>query len=206
MKNTLIFLACLALTILGQNSIVFATQRDLTKQKNLNLSADTTIDLRIVPSATSSEKDFDFFFGKWTVQNKTLYRKSDNSLDWREFVAADSCSKILFGIGNIDFFSWEAAGKPIEGMSLRVFNPTTKLWSIYWVDSRSAELGTPVVGSFDKGIGTFLSDEVINGANIRNMYKWDITNPNKPEWSQSISRDGGKTWRINWYMHFLKTS
>jgi hypothetical protein len=137
---------------------------------------------------------------------KTLYKKPDNSPDWREFATTDSCGKILFGIGNIDFFRWDAGGKPNEGMSLRVFNPATKLWSIYWVDSRSAELGVPVVGSFDKGIGIFLSDEVINGVKTRTMFKWDLTNPVNRVWSQSVSRDGGEIWRTNWYMHFLKTA
>lgn len=42
-------------------------------------------DLIILPSATSSNKDFDFYQGKWSLINKKLKTKLNKCLEWTEF-------------------------------------------------------------------------------------------------------------------------
>jgi hypothetical protein len=88
--------------------------------------------LEIVASETSSQNDFDFLIGKWTIHNRKLKTRLNNSTEWTEFEAAAECRTILNGFGNIDSFQTVFDGKPFEGMSLRLFNPKTRLWSIYW--------------------------------------------------------------------------
>ena len=114
------------------------------------------------------------------------------------------CVKILNGLGNTDNFLTSFDGRPFEGMTLRLFNPVTKLWSIYWADSNVGVLDTPVVGSFDNNIGTFYTKDVFNGKNIIVMFQWDKTDINKPVWSQAFSEDNGNTWEWNWYMYQSK--
>ncbi|MGZ5220960.1 MAG: hypothetical protein ACXWC7_12810, partial [Chitinophagaceae bacterium] len=114
-----------------------------------------TEELHIVPSATSSANDFDFFAGHWNIHNRRLKTRLNGCTDWIEFEASQEMRTILNGIGNIDNFKTTIDGSPFEGMTLRLFNPITKLWSIYWADSNKGVLDPPVVGSFENNIGLF---------------------------------------------------
>jgi len=167
------------------------------------LTFDSTENLTIIPSATSAKTDFYFFVGKWKLNNRILKKMPDNSKQWKEFEATQEMYTVLRGIGNIDNFIAVRDGKPFEGMTLRLFNPQTKLWSIYWAESNTGILYLPpVVGSFENKVGHFFSQDVINGKKVFTVYRWDARDTNKPVWSQATSEDIGKTWEWNWYMNF----
>ena len=169
------------------------------------LVMDARGDLIITPSTTSSKNDFDFFVGKWKLQNRLLKKQKDNTLVWTEFPSTQEMYTVLNGLGNIDNFIAERDGKPFEGMTLRLFNPQTKLWSIYWADSNYGVLGLPpVVGSFGNKVGHFFSKDVYDGETIFTVYRWDSRDANKPVWSQATSKDNGKTWEWNWFMYMSR--
>jgi hypothetical protein len=86
-------------------------------------------------------------------------------------------------------------------MTLRLFNPATRLWSIYWADSYAGVLDPPVVGSFENTIGTFYTRDIYNNIPIIMKFVWDKTNIDHPVWSQAFSLDNGETWEWNWYMY-----
>ncbi len=157
--------------------------------------------LVIKPSASSSSKDFDFMDGNWEQTNHKLKDRLVNSKEWIDFPAKLSFNKILNGIGNTDHFYATIGGKSFEGFTLRLFNPQTRLWSIYWAASGAGVLEPEVVGSFNGNIGTFYGRDTEKGKNIIVQYKWDKTNPKDLKWSQAFSADEGKTWEWNWYMH-----
>jgi len=161
--------------------------------------------LDIEPSATSSANDFDFLCGNWAIINRRLKDRLAGSTKWIDFPAYHRFSKILLGIGNIDSFSADVNGKPFEGMSLRLFNPKTRLWSIYWADSNLGTLETPVVGSFDGSTGLFYARDTFRGKAILMKFNWDKSDPERPVWSQAFSPDDGQTWEWNWYMYFSRT-
>jgi hypothetical protein len=159
-------------------------------------------DFIVAASETSSPEDFDFFVGKWQVHNKKLNKRLADCDEWTEFTALSECRKILNGFGNTDSFKTDFDGKPFEGMTLRLFNPNTKLWSIYWADSNIVILDVPQIGSFENGIGEFYARDVFAGKPIMVKFKWDATNTEVPVWSQAFSADEGKTWEWNWFMTF----
>lgn len=156
----------------------------------------------IIASATSSQNDFDFLVGKWKVHNRRLKTGLNNSTEWIEFDAFAECRKILNGFGNIDSFQTVFDGKPYEGMALRLFNPKTRLWSIYWANADMVVLDVPQVGSFENKIGRFYARDILEGRGIIVQYYWDVTSPKAPSWSQAFSPDNGQTWEWNWYMTF----
>ncbi len=160
--------------------------------------------LIIQPSATSSKTDFDFFEGRWQLHNKKLKSRLNNCSEWIEFESTQEMHKILLGIGNVDNFLATFDGQPFEGMSIRLFSPKTKLWSIYWADSNEGKMDPPVVGSFYNKIGYFFTKDVFDGKNILVAFRWDVTNAVKPIWSQAFSADNGKNWEWNWYMFMTK--
>ena len=161
-------------------------------------------DLVIVASPSSSKQDFDFFEGKWKLHNKKLKTRLNNCSEWTEFESTQEMYRVLNGIGNIDNFIATFDGVPFEGMTIRLFNPKTRLWSIYWADSNEGRLDPPVVGSFDNGIAHFFTKDIFNGIPIVVVFCWDCRDLEKPIWSQAFSMDDGKTWEWNWYMYFSK--
>jgi hypothetical protein len=168
------------------------------------LNFDTNGELLIEPSATSSKHDFDFFEGKWQLHNKKLAARLSQCTEWIEFESTQEMYRILKGIGNIDNFLAEFDGEPFEGMTVRLFNPKTKLWRIYWADSNTGVLDPPVVGSFDNNIGHFFTKDTFNNKNVMVVFRWDARDRDNPIWSQAMSDDNGKTWEWNWYMYMSR--
>ena len=78
--------------------------------------------------------------------------------------------------------------------------PQTKLWSIYWSDTKSHKLFPPTIGTFENGRGEFFGDDVEGGKPVRVRFDW--TGGASPRWEQSFSTDGGKSWELNWVMKF----
>lgn len=158
-------------------------------------------DLKIVPSKMSSEKDFDFLVGSWNVKNRMLKARLSNNNDWLEFESTIDMHKTLNGLGNVEMYKSSNNGKPFEGMAVRLFNPKTRLWSVYWSDTNNVVIDSnPVVGSFDGGVGKLYASDTFNGKPVVSLYQWDSRDPQKPLWSQALSADNGKTWEWNWYM------
>jgi hypothetical protein len=175
---------------------------DTTAIPGISFDADGA--LKITASPSSSKHDFDFFEGKWKLRNKKLASRLSGSTEWTEFESTQEMYTILNGTGNIDNFLAEFDGQPFEGMTVRLFNPTTKLWSIYWADSNEGRLDPPVVGSFENNVGHFFTKDTFNGKDIVVVFRWDARDRNNPVWSQAFSEDNGKTWEWNWYMYMSK--
>ena len=165
---------------------------------------DANNELIISASSSSSKDDFDFFQGKFKLINKKRKAIFSNSNEWIEFESTQEMYKILQGLGNVDNFLAVREGKPFEGMTVRLFNPETKLWSMHWADSNRGKFDPPVVGSFENKVGYFYTKDTFNGEDIIVVFRWDATDPDNPIWSQAFSNDNGKNWEWNWYMYMTK--
>jgi hypothetical protein len=159
--------------------------------------------LTVTPSATSSASDFDFLLGeRFKIRNRKLDIRLAGCDTWTEFDATGEAFPILNGLGNFDRFNTESEGDKFEGITLRLFNPLTRLWSIYWADSDKGTLNPPTVGSFDGDIGRFYTRDSHAGKPVICQFLWDRSTPDHPVWSQAFSADEGEAWEWNWYMHF----
>jgi len=172
-------------------------QTKTTKPALGELKFTATGELEIHASATSSQNDFDFLVGKWVLKDKKLKSRLTNNNEWIEFESTVEMQKLLNGIGNMDVYRTLIDGKPFEGIAIRLFNPKTKLWSIYWADSNVGVMDPPVVGSFEGNIGKFYCKDKFKGKDIVVVFLWDKTDPDNPVWSQAFSPDNGKTWEVN---------
>ena len=157
--------------------------------------------LEVFASPTSSHTDFDFYIGKWNIRNRKRKERLNNCDEWIEFNSTDDTSPLLKGFANMNKFSATFAGEVFEGIAIRLFNPQTKLWSIYWADSNAVSFDPPMVGSFDGTIGKFYCKDKFKGQDIIVLFHWDKTDIDNPIWSQAFSKDNGITWEWNWYMY-----
>ena len=150
-------------------------------------------------------KDFDFIHGAWSVKNKFLKERLKQCDEWIEFDADFENFPILQGMGNIDRFITDRQGTTFEGVSIRFFNPTTELWSIYWVDTnRPGVLEDPMLGKFVDGRGEFFSSEAFEGREIKVRFLWTLQDESHARWEQAFSEDDGQTWEVNWVMEFTR--
>lgn len=157
--------------------------------------------LPVHPSATSSERDFDFLVGQWQVRNRKLKLRLRGCDDWSEFPSTLHMRKTLNGYGNVEHYYASFDGQPFEGMAIRLFDPRTRLWTIHWIDSNTRAMDPhPVQGSFEGGVGRFYARDTLEEAPIVVLYQWDARDPEHPTWSQAFSADDGATWEWNWEM------
>ncbi len=167
------------------------------------LNFDANGNLLIRASPASSSNDFDFLVGKWKMYHRRLNKRLENCKEWTKFESTDSNYKILSGTADMDIYSTTQMpgleGKLFEGVTLRLFDPKTRLWSLYWVASNVGVLDPPVVGSFENNVGHFFTKDTFNGKNIIVVFRWDVRDKDHPVWSQAFSPDNGKTWEWNWY-------
>ena len=160
-------------------------------------------ELKITASTTSSLNDFDFLVGKWKMHNRRLNKRLEGCTDWTEFDSRDDNTKILSGTADIDTYSTNEMpgqeGKLFEGLTLRLFDPKTRLWSEYWVAGNVGVLDPPTIGSFENGVGHFFTKDTFKGKPIIVMFRWDARDKEHPVWGQAFSSDNGRTWEWNWY-------
>jgi hypothetical protein len=151
--------------------------------------------------------DFDFFYGSWHIDNERLRTRLRGADDWERFGADCMCWPILGGVGNVDEFRPDWPGhEGFKGASVRIFDPTTATWSIYWADNVRCALFPPVVGAFHDGVGEFFGDDVEGDTPVRVRYCWSGITPTAVRWEQAFSPDGGETWESNWVMNFSRSS
>ena len=160
--------------------------------------------LAITASERSSRHDFDFLVGGWKIRNRKLKKPLAGCEEWDEFHVTQNCRQILLGLGDFDIFSTEFDGKPFEGFTLRLFDPQTRLWTIYWADSNEGRLDGGKVGSFNGDIGGFFARDVVAGKNVVVKFRWDKRNPEAGVWSAAFSVDEGQTWEWNWRAYFAR--
>jgi hypothetical protein len=155
-------------------------------------------------SAEDGRHDFDFVFGKWHIANrKKVDLVVQGDTEWVEFDAEGEARPILGGVGNVDTYKApDFPGRPgFEGFTLRLFEPETGLWRIWWASTISGgALDEPVVGRFEGGTGRFECDDVVQGVPVRVRYDWTIKSSDSLLWEQSFSFDNGATWDKNWIM------
>lgn len=149
-------------------------------------------------------RDFDFLFGKWSVQHRRLSSRLTGSTDWEAFPGTCEARPILGGVGNIDDNVLELPTATYTAATIRVFDAPKKMWSIWWLDSRTADIDTPVRGSFASGVGTFYGDDELRGKPVRVRYLWSSITADSARWEQAFSPDGGASWETNWFMAFSR--
>lgn len=155
------------------------------------------------PAAGSRNGDFDFFFGRWSIQNRRVKKRNVSANEWDTFESTIDCRPVLDGTGNVDEYetTW---GGGIVGASLRLFDPATGRWSDYWVNRSDGILGPPMVGSFENGVGRFEGADRDGDRAVRARATWSGITRAAVNWEQAFSYDQGRTWETNWGMQMAR--
>jgi hypothetical protein len=147
------------------------------------------------------QHDFDFEIGSWKIHLSRLKDRLVGSKTWVQFDGTSVTRKVWEGRSNLEEFETDSPTGHIEGLTLRVYNPQTHQWSIYWANSKDPDLGQPIipmVGGFKDGRGEFYDHELWKGKPVYVRFLWSKITPNSAHFEQSFSADGGKSWEVNW--------
>jgi hypothetical protein len=103
------------------------------------MSLFSDIPQEVLDARPPGAKDFDFLQGRWMIHHKRLAERLVGCQTWDEFTTPAAHQLILGGLGNIDHCRTES-GDFFEGVSLRLFDKSSEIWRIYWMDTNGAIL------------------------------------------------------------------
>jgi len=156
----------------------------------------------VAPPSTprDGQHDFDWEIGNWATHVRVLRNPlSGAAPDWAEFRGTSLVKPILGGRANSVELSVKNDKGAIEGVSLRLYNPQARQWSLNYATVRGGVLTAPVYGSFDgKGRGLFHGQDMLDGRAILVRFVISPVSPDEARFEQSYSADGGATWETNW--------
>ena len=159
-------------------------------------------------AAPDHQHDFDFEFGSWTVQLRRLVHPLTGSHTWTEYTGTSVVRTIWSGRANLGELEVvdRATHARLEGLSLRLYDPRTGEWSLYFSNSADGALGVPTVGHFEGGRGEFFDREDFNGRPIAVRFVFSDITPRSFRFEQSFSGDDGRTWEPNWIATFNRAA
>jgi hypothetical protein len=144
------------------------------------------------------QHDFDFEIGTWATDLRRLRRPLTGSTEWVEYDGTSVVRPILGGLANIVELDVSGPAGRIVGLSLRLYRPETRDWSLNFASMANGLLAVPAIGRFEDGRGEFVSDEELDGRPILSRFVISEISADSCHFDQAFSADGGATWESNW--------
>jgi len=151
-----------------------------------------------VHAQRDGQHDFDWEIGMWKTHLRRRLRPLTGSNTWVEYDGTTVVRKVWNGRANLVELEVEGPAGRIEGLSLRLYNPESRQWSLNFSNSAVGTLTEPVFGEFKDGCGEFFGRDFINGRAIFVRFVISCANSNSCRFEQAFSDDAGKTWEVNW--------
>jgi hypothetical protein len=147
---------------------------------------------------SDGQHDFDFEIGSWKTHLRRRLHPLSGSNTWVEYEGTTVVRKIWNGGANLVELVADGPAGHFEGMSLRLYNPESRQWSLNFANRNSGVLGQPTVGEFKNGRGEFYDQETLNGRAILVRFVISDITSDSCRFEQAFSDDGGKSWEVNW--------
>ena len=144
------------------------------------------------------EHDFDFEFGSWKTHISRLVHPLSGSTTWVEYEGTSVVRKVWDGRANLLELEVSGPAGHIEALSLRLYNPESRQWSLNFSNRNVGALGQPTIGEFKNGRGEFYDQETLDGRAILVRFVISEIKPDSCHFEQAFSTDGGRTWEVNW--------
>jgi len=147
------------------------------------------------PCAAPEQKQLDFWVGEWNLTwpgpNAGETQHGTNSI--RRVM--DDCVVEENFSGGTDMH--------LRGKSVSIFDTRSGQWKQTWVDNEGGYLD--FVGQFKDGQMILARNATRpNGAQVIQRMVFKNIASNEFDWSWESSTDGGKTWSVNWPIHYKR--
>lgn len=148
------------------------------------------------PCTLPEQKQLEFWVGEWdlTWPGQTSGQTGHGT---------NNIKRIMDGCVVQENFS--AMAQPLRGTSVSMFDIATRKWKQTWVDNQGSYLD--FTGEFKDG-QMILSREATgpNGAKSLQRMVYKNISANEFDWSWESSKDDGKTWQVQWPIHYKRKS
>lgn len=188
-------LKCIWVYVIACNLIAAITTVPGLAQQN---SDAPKIGVQQTPTDRDGQRDFDFEIGTWKTHVSRLLHPLTGSTTWAEYEGTTVVRKVWNGRANLVELEVDGPKGHIEGLSLRLYNPDSRQWSLNFSNSGGGTLSQPTIGEFKNGRGEFFDQETLNGRAILVRFVISDITPESCHFEQAFSNDGGKTWEVNW--------
>jgi hypothetical protein len=149
-------------------------------------------------SHAGGEHDFDFEIGTWKTHLRRLLKPLTGSTTWVEYDGTTVVRKVWGGAANLVELVVDGPAGHFEGLSLRLYDPHAKQWSLNFANRAGGTLSIPTIGEFRGGRGEFYDQEEVNGRAVLVRFVIVVVDADSCRFEQAYSADGGKSWEVNW--------
>lgn len=152
----------------------------------------------VLAQSPDGQRDFDFEIGTWKTRLSRLLHPLTGSSAWVRHEGTTVVRKVWNGRANLVELEVDGPAGHIEALSLRLYNPQSRQWSLNFSNSKAGTLGVPAIGKFSGRRGEFVNQDSLDGRAILVRFVISVITPDSCRFEQSFSGDGGKTWEPNW--------
>ena len=147
------------------------------------------------PCAAPEQRQLEFWVGEWDL---TWPGEKHGEVGH----GTNTVRRILETCVVQENFSGERA-MHLRGTSVSIFDTRAGKWKQTWVDNEGAYLD--FVGEFKDGQMILARDAVrADGTKVIQRMVFKNISHNEFDWSWEASKDGGKTWQVQWPIHYKR--
>ncbi len=147
------------------------------------------------PCAAAEQRQLEFWVGEWDL---TWPGEKQGEVGH----GTNTVRRVLETCVVEENFSGESA-MHLRGMSVSIFDTRAGKWKQTWVDNEGAYLD--FVGEFKDGQMILARDAVrADGTKVIQRMVFKNISHNEFDWSWEASKDGGKTWEVQWPIHYKR--
>ena len=152
----------------------------------------------IAPAVRDGQRDFDWEIGSWKTHLWRRMHPLTGSTTWVEYEGTTVVRKVMDGRANLVELVADGSAGRFEGMSLRLYDPHARQWSLNFANIASGVMTRPARGGFRNGRGEFYNEDDLDGRMILVRFVISDITHDSARFEQSYSADGGRTWEVNW--------
>jgi hypothetical protein len=141
--------------------------------------------------------DFDFNVGVWHTHIRRLLDPFSPSSASVVLDGTVTVRKVWGGRAELEEIEADGAKGHWEGLSLFLYNPAAHQWSQTFLNSKTPDFGTPLIGEFHDGRADLFGQDSFRNQTILVRGVWSEIEPNSHRYEESYSNDGGKTWKFS---------
>ncbi|UGQ48596.1 hypothetical protein [Massilia endophytica] len=154
--------------------------------------------LAVLPAKADGQRDFDWEIGAWDTQLKRLREPLSGKTNWVEYSGTSVVKPVMDKRANLVELDVQGPAGRITGVSLRLYEPARKQWTLNFANLANGEMTSPMRGSFQQGQGVFYGEDTLKGRTVAVRFLIIPVNGSQWRFEQAYSDDGGKTWETNW--------
>jgi hypothetical protein len=139
-------------------------------------------------------RDFDFSKGVWHTHITRTLDPFDGATHHVTLEGTKTARPVWGGRAWLEEIEAEGPDGHWEGATLFLYDAKAGQWSQSYIDSETAVISAPTVGSFKAGRAELFATEMYQGRNVLVRGVWSDITANSHRYEISYSQDGGRTW------------